>query len=63
MVDKSLLEDPDYWRRRAEEARTIAEQMENPEAKQTMLEIAAGYDRMAQRAAERIAAEKPLKLN
>jgi len=33
MVDKSLLEDPDYWRRRAEEARAIADEMDDAATK------------------------------
>jgi hypothetical protein len=39
-----------YWSNKAEEARTRTDQMHDPTAKQTMLDIAASYDRMAQRA-------------
>ena len=35
------------WRRRAEEARAIADEMEAPDSKRTMLDIAAAYYRMA----------------
>jgi hypothetical protein len=38
----------EYWRGRAEEARTLAEEMHSPETRRQMLEIAAGYDRLAQ---------------
>ncbi len=37
----------EHWRSRAAEARATAEQMTHPEAKATMLSIAAGYERMA----------------
>ena len=43
-------DNPKYWRRRAEEARTIAETMRNLEARVGMLRLAADYDAMAQRA-------------
>ncbi|MEJ0017563.1 MAG: hypothetical protein WDN25_13550 [Acetobacteraceae bacterium] len=40
------------WKKMAEEARAIAERLRDPASKQAMLEIAAGYDRLATRAAE-----------
>jgi len=40
----------EYWRERAEEARTKAEQMFDPEAKATLLQIALSYDKLADRA-------------
>jgi hypothetical protein len=46
-----------YWRERAEEAR--AEEMRSPGAQSVMLNIAAMYDRMADRAAEREAGNAP----
>jgi hypothetical protein len=39
--------------------RTIAEIMTDPEAKRIMFNIAEGYDRLAQRAAERTGASPP----
>ena len=42
-----------YWRHRAEEARTRADGFHNPEAKATLLNVAAMYDAMADRAEER----------
>jgi len=41
-----------YWRARADEARTKAEQMKDDVARRTMLEIAAAYDRLADRKEE-----------
>jgi hypothetical protein len=48
-----LLNNVEHWRDRAEEARVHAEQMNDPEAKRMMLEIAKSYDKLADRAAER----------
>jgi hypothetical protein len=42
-----------YSRERAEEVRTKAEEMHSGDAQSAMLDIAAMYDRMAKRAAER----------
>jgi hypothetical protein len=52
MVDQST---PAKWMARASEARDIAERMDDPLARKTMLEIAAGYERLAAHAAEPIA--------
>jgi hypothetical protein len=41
---------PEYWRAHAEEARTRADQMGNPEGKRIMDQIASLYDDMAVRA-------------
>ena len=49
----SLLDDPEHWRSRAEEARSVAEQLSDPEAKRTMLRIAAEYELLAERAERR----------
>jgi len=40
------INDPAYWRERAEEARRIAEQLAEAVAKQTMLDIARSYDNL-----------------
>jgi hypothetical protein len=50
--------DGQHWLDRAEEARLQAEEMTHPPAKLQMLQIAAGYRRMAQRAEERTARKK-----
>lgn len=55
---ETLLDDPEHWLSRAEEIRTIAEFMNDPEASRIMFDIAAGYDRLAERAAERAAGRK-----
>ena len=49
----TLLDDAEHWWGRAEEARTIAEIMTDPEARRIMFDIAEGYDRLAERAARR----------
>ena len=46
----SFINDPRHWRGRAEEARTLAEQMSDETSKQMMLRIADDYDRLAERA-------------
>jgi hypothetical protein len=49
----SLLDDPEHWRSRAEEARSVAEQLSDPEAKRTMLRIAGDYELLAEQAERR----------
>jgi hypothetical protein len=51
---KTLLDDAEHWLSRAEETRTIAEIMTDSEARRIMFDIAEGYDRLAERAVERI---------
>jgi hypothetical protein len=50
----TLINNPQHWRDRAEEARVNAEQMRDPESKRMMLEIADGYMRLAERAEQRL---------
>jgi hypothetical protein len=50
---KTLLDDAEHWWSRAEETRTIAEIMTDPEARRIMFDIAEGYDRLAERAVDR----------
>jgi len=50
----NLWNDPKHWRERAEEALVRAEQLSDPEAQRMMLEVAAGYERLAQKAEERL---------
>jgi hypothetical protein len=49
----SLLNDARYWRDRAGEARAIAATMYFDSTRQQMLEIAEGYERLAEQAEER----------
>jgi len=57
---QTLLDDAEHWWSRAEETRTVAELMSDPEARQIMFDIAEGYDRLAERAAERVANRRTL---
>ena len=45
-----LFDDPAHWRARAEEARTLADQMHDDKSRKTMLRIAADYERLAKHA-------------
>ena len=53
------INDPKHWLDRAKEARALAEQIGDPEAKRTMLKNADDYERLAQRAKERAAGRWP----
>jgi DNA-binding ferritin-like protein len=53
MVPASLINDAEYWRKRAEEARTLAEQMKDTHTKSLMLGIAESYEKIAKWTAER----------
>ena len=50
----TLINNPRHWRECAEEARAHAEQMADAESRRTMLLISAGYDRLAERAEQRL---------
>src|SRR5262245_58042563 len=51
---KVPINDPKYWRERAEEARTVANEMTIPDAKCRMLRIAGDYEELARRAERRL---------
>jgi hypothetical protein len=51
--------DEKYWAERAREAYAQANRLTLPEAKRMMLEIAAGYQRLAQLTEARTARKKP----
>jgi hypothetical protein len=47
MPTPTLLNDPAHWRRRAQETRTMADQLNDPAAKQKLLEVAQHYEEIA----------------
>lgn len=49
----SATNDAEHWRKRAEEARAVAVQMVDPNAKAVMLGIAQDYEKLAERAQQR----------
>jgi hypothetical protein len=51
----SFIHDPGHWRQREEEARVIADQMSDAEARHMMLKIAEDYGNLAKRAEARVA--------
>jgi hypothetical protein len=55
----SVINDPEHWRDRAKEARTLADQMNDEASKQAMLRIAADYERLAEIAAVRAQGGSP----
>jgi hypothetical protein len=59
-VDRqSFLNDPKHWRERAEEARTRADQISDPQSKNAMLRIAHDYELLAERAEARASGYSP----
>jgi len=53
------LNDPAHWRQRARETRRIADRLDDPAAKQAMLEVAHQYDQIAAIAEKGPVATKP----
>jgi hypothetical protein len=49
-----LLDNAKYWRSRAEEARVLAESLEDTQSKQIMQCIVRDYERMAELAEQRV---------
>jgi len=58
-MPKHLLNDPAHWRRRANETRRIADQLDDPVARQKMLEVAEHYEQIAAIAERQPVAGKP----
>jgi hypothetical protein len=50
----SKINDPEYWRRRAGEARTVAHELTDPETKRKMIKIAEDYETLAIRGERRL---------
>jgi len=50
----SLVNNVEYWRSRAEDARVLAESLQEENSKQIMLGIARDYERMAELAEQRV---------
>jgi len=44
------IDDPEYWRKRAAEAREFAAQLTDPKSKEAMLRVAEGYDQLGDEA-------------
>jgi len=55
----SLLQQTERWRQRAKELRVLADDMPNAVMKLRMLALANSYDRVAERAEERLQLAKP----
>jgi len=49
----AILDDPKHWLERAEEARSLADQLSDPESRRMMLRIAEDYERLANHARRR----------
>lgn len=49
----AFVNDPEHWRRRAEEMRVLAEDMKDDYSKTVMLSIVMDYEKLAKRAEER----------
>ena len=54
-MSRKFVWDPGHWRFRAEEARTVADQMTHEDARTIMRRIANDYDRLAKVAEEQLA--------
>jgi hypothetical protein len=55
----SFINDPEHWHNRAEEARNLEDQMNDEVSKKMMLQIAADYERLAERAMLRAQGASP----
>jgi hypothetical protein len=53
MTLASFINDPEHWLQRAEQMRTLADEVHDDQAKETMLRIANDYGHLAERAEQR----------
>jgi hypothetical protein len=53
-MPKVPINDPKHWRERAEEARTVADEMNDPDSKCKMFRMADDYEELAKRAERRL---------
>jgi predicted Rossmann-fold nucleotide-binding protein len=51
---KVPINDPKHWRERAEEARTVADELTDSDSKRRMLRVAEDYEELARRAERRL---------
>jgi hypothetical protein len=51
---KVPINDPKHWRKRAGEARLVADELTDPDAKRRMLRMADDYEKLARRAERRL---------
>ena len=53
MMLASFINDPEHWLERAEQMRNFADELDDEQAKETMLRIVNDYGRLAERAEQR----------
>lgn len=59
MKKSSIRNNPEHWRRRADESRRLAEEMDDHAAKQTLIEVAQSYEELAKLAEAKTTGETP----
>ena len=53
------INDAKYWRDRTSEMRVLSDEMKDPQAQRMMLKLANDYDKLADRAEDRAARDRP----
>ena len=53
MAETHILDDPQHWRDRAEEVRSLADQMSDPQTRRMLESVADDYETLAKGAEER----------